>query len=128
MIQVLIAESDSAVSKALCLLLQRELPPMIITEVSNVESLIQALTRTSPDVLLLDWNLYGSPALETYRLLKKAYPHLKVILLSADASHESAAQAIGVNFVNTYVPPEELVAALYRLIISEISECNGTSS
>ncbi len=53
-------------------------------EVDSVETLIRALADTPPDLVLLDWRLYGSPAPETCRLLQRAYPCLKIVLLSVD--------------------------------------------
>ena len=69
MIRILIADPDSATRKALILLLQRKLGTQSIFEVKDVETLIRTLADTPPDVLLLDWRLYGSPAPETCRLL-----------------------------------------------------------
>ena len=82
---IIIADRDSATRKALTLLLQRKLGTHNILEADGVEMLIRTLADTSPDLLLLDWNLYGSPAPETCRLLQRAYPQLKIALLSIDA-------------------------------------------
>ena len=68
MIRILIADPDSATRKALILLLQRKLGTNYIYEVRDVESLIRTLADTPPDVLLLDWRLYGSPAPEIHHL------------------------------------------------------------
>ena len=73
MIRILIADPDSATRKALILLMQRKLGTNCIFEVKDVEALIRSLADTPPDLLMLDWRLYGSPATETCRLLRKAY-------------------------------------------------------
>ena len=112
MIRILIADPDPATRKALTLLLQRKLDRNIITEAQDVETLIRALADTPPDLLLLDWNLYGSPAPETCRLLQKAYPHLKIILLSVDAHDEPAARSAGAGFIYKGASPDELIAVL----------------
>ena len=69
MIRILIADPDSATRKALILLLQRKLGTNCIIEVKDVKTLILKLADTPPNLLLLDWRLYGSPAPETCRLL-----------------------------------------------------------
>src|SRR6185503_4097329 len=97
---IIIADRDSATRKALTLLLQRKLGSHDILEVDSVEALIRTLADTSPDLLLLDWKLYGSPALETCRLLQRAYPQLKIVLLSIDAEDASAAKEAGATFVH----------------------------
>ena len=116
MIRILIADPDSATRKALILLLQRKLGTNYIYEVRDVESLIRTLADTPPDVLLLDWRLYGSPAPEICRLLRKAYPHLRIALLSVDANHATAAKEAGADFIHKGASPDELIATLTPLL------------
>jgi len=119
MIRILIADPDSATRKALTLLLRRRLGTNGITEVSDVETLIRALADTPPDLLLLDWRLYGSPAPETCRLLQKAYPCLKIVLLSVDANDAGAAKEAGAAFIHKGASPDELIATLTPLLRKE---------
>lgn len=119
MIRILIADPDSASRKALILLLQRKLGTNCITEINDVETLIRTLADAPPDVLLLDWRLYGSPAPEICRLLRKAFPQLEIVLLSVDANDASAAKAAGANFIYKGAPPDELIATLTPLLRKE---------
>jgi two-component system nitrate/nitrite response regulator NarL len=112
MIPIIIADPDSATRKALTLLLRRKLGMNSIFEVQDVETLIRALADTPPELLLLDWRLYGSPAPDTCRLLQKAYPHLKIIILSVDANDEAAAVDAGAGFIHKGASPDELIATL----------------
>ena len=116
MIRILIADPDSATRKALILLLQRKLGTQSIVEVKDVETLIRTLADTPPDVLLLDWRLYGSPAPETCRLLRKAYPHLRIALLSVDANDATAAKEAGADFIHKGASPDDLIATLGPLL------------
>jgi two-component system, NarL family, nitrate/nitrite response regulator NarL len=116
MIQIIIADPDSATRKALTLLLRRKLGTDGIVEVGDVETLIRTLAGASPDLLLLDWRLYGSPAPETCLLLQKAYPHLKIIILSVDANDEAAAKEAGADFIYKGASPDELIATLTPLL------------
>jgi DNA-binding NarL/FixJ family response regulator len=116
MIRIMIADPDSATRKALILLLQRKMGTNCIIEVKDVETLIRSLANTPPDLLMLDWRLYGSPATETCRLLRKAYPHLKIILLSVNADDEAAAREAGANFIHKGASPDELIATLAPLL------------
>jgi DNA-binding NtrC family response regulator len=117
MIHVLIAGPDAAMSKALCLLLKREISPVKITEVRDVAGLIRALTENTPDILLLDWKLYGCPATDMYRLLRKAYPDLKVILMGANAEHNIAASVVGADFVEPSITPGDWIAMFHGLLV-----------
>jgi DNA-binding NarL/FixJ family response regulator len=116
MIRILIADPDSATRKALILLLERKLGSHCIFEAQDVETLIRRLADDPPDLLLLDWRLYGSPAPETCRLLRKAYPHLKIILLSVDSNDETAAKEAGADFIHKGAAPDELIATLSPLL------------
>ena len=116
---ILIADADSATRKALALLLRRKLGLDGIIEVDSVETLIRALADMPPDLLLLDWRLYGSPAPDTCRLLQRAYPQLKIILLSVDAGNADAAKEAGASFVYKGASPDELIATLMPLLRKE---------
>ena len=119
MIHILVADPDSATRKALALLLRRKLGTEKIVEVDSVETLIRALAETPPDVVLLDWRLYGSPAPETCRLLQRAYPCLKIVVLSVDANDAVAAKEAGAAFIYKGASPDELIATLTPLLRKE---------
>ena len=119
MIRILIADPDPATRKALILLLRRKLGTNCLVEIGDVETLIRALADIPPDLLLLDWRLYGSPATETCRLLRKAYPHLKIVLLSVDANDATAAKEAGADFIHKGASPDELIATLTPLLRKE---------
>jgi len=119
MIHILIADPDPATRKALILLLRRKLDTNDIVEIVDVETLIRTIADTPPDLLLLDWRLYGSPAAETCRLLRKAYPQLKIVLLSVDAGDANAAKQSGADFIHKGASPDELIATLTPLLRKE---------
>jgi DNA-binding NarL/FixJ family response regulator len=119
MTHILVADPDSATRKALALLLRRKLGTEEVVEVDSVETLIRALADTPPDLVLLDWRLYGSPAPETCRLLQRAYPCLKIVLLSVDANDAVAAKEAGAAFIYKGASPDELIATLTPLLRKE---------
>jgi DNA-binding NarL/FixJ family response regulator len=116
MIRIIIADPDPATRKALTLLLRRKMGTNGIVQAGDVETLIRTLAGASPDLLLLDWRLYGSPATDTCRLLQKAYPHLKIVLLSVDADDQAAAKEAGADFIHKGASPDELIATLTPLL------------
>ncbi len=122
MIRIIIADPDPATRKALTLLLQRKMGTNGIVEVGDVETLIRTLADASPNLLLLDWRLYGSPAPDTCRLLQKAYPQLKIVLLSVDAADEAAAREVGAGFVYKGASPDELIATLTPLLMNDMDK------
>ena len=128
MIYVLVADPDSTTRSALALLLQRKLKDISIAEAEDVETLIRALTKAPPDLLLLDWSLYGSPAPETSRLLQRAYPNLKIVLFSVDADHATAAEAAGATFVHKGAAPDDLLKTLEPLIEKPAEPARGDNT
>ena len=119
MFRILIADPDSATRKAFMLLLRHKLSSECVTEAADLETLIRTLADPPPDLLILDWRLYGSPAPDTCRLLRKAYPHLKILLLSVNASDEMAAKEAGAAFIHKGASPDELIATLTPLLRKE---------
>jgi DNA-binding NarL/FixJ family response regulator len=109
---ILIADPDPAARKALTLILKHRFGVEQIREAGDVETLIRFLANCPPELLLLDWTLYGAPAPETCRLLRKAYPMLKIILLSADANDVTAANETKAAFIHKGAAPEQLIATL----------------
>ena len=119
MTRILIADPNSASRQALSLLLDKKLGIQDVLEAGDSETLIKTLADHPLDILLLDWRLYGAPAPETCRLLLKAYPGLKIVLLSVDADDCQAAVSAGAGFVHKGSAPLELLAVLKPLIRSE---------
>ncbi len=119
MFRILIADPNSTTRKALILLLTCKLGTDDIVGIEDVEALIRTLADVPPDLLLLDWQLYGSPAAETCRLLRKAYPDLKIVLLSVDAGDAVAAKEAGAGFIHKGASPDELTATLTPLLRKE---------
>lgn len=116
MFRIFIADPDFGTRKALTLLLRRKLGIENIVEIEDMEALVRALAGTPPDLLLLDWRLDGSPAAETCRLLRKAYPGLKIVLLSLDAGDAAPAREAGADFIYKGASPHELIATLTPLL------------
>jgi DNA-binding NarL/FixJ family response regulator len=116
MMKILIADPDAASRSALALLLRRRFGFTEVDEAGDVQTLIRTLSEGSYEAVLLDWRLYGAPAPETCRLLRRAYPALKVILLSIDADDAEATAAAGAAFIHKGASPEEVITVLEGLL------------
>ncbi|MFZ6029498.1 MAG: response regulator [Chloroflexota bacterium] len=113
---VLIADPDPATRKALALLLSCKLNLVEVREAESVEGLIQALAAYPPDILLLDWSLYGSQAPAMSQLLHKAYPNLKIVLLSVNLDDTQLANQAGASFIWKGAPAGEVLAGIKALL------------
>ncbi len=118
MTHILIADPDPSSRKALSLLITRKLRDTHILEASDSQAVIRTLTDQPIDILLLDWSLYGEPAPDICRLLRRAYPGIEVVLLSVNINDCGAAIDAGGGFIHKGAYPDEVLAALVPLIES----------
>jgi DNA-binding NarL/FixJ family response regulator len=114
--QILIADPDPVSRRALVMLLNHKLGMSGVQEIGDMETLIRSLAKSQPDILLLDWRLYGAPAPETCQLMRKAYPELKIVLLSVDDQDAPAALSAGAIFIHKGASPDDVMDAINSLI------------
>lgn len=119
MTRILIAEPNPSARSAFALLLSHKLGLVDIHEAGDVDQLIRTLANYPPDILLLDWLLYGAPALEMCRLLRKAYPMMKIVLLSVNPDDSQPSQDVGAIFIQKGASPEEVLSTLKHLLLPE---------
>lgn len=114
--RVLLADDQPQVRSALRLLLEHEAEMQVVDEVTNTEDLLAQAQATSPDVLLLDWELPGLPATILLATLRKGYPHLAVIALSGQLEARRAALAAGADaFISKSDPADQLLTILREM-------------
>jgi len=77
------------------------------------DGLVEQITATKPDLLLLNWDLPGRSLPNKVARLRTLMPQLKLIVLSVRTEARSAALAAGADtFVSMNTPPEELLDAM----------------
>lgn len=69
----------------------------VIGEAFDSESLFNLLMQSVPDIILLDITLPGISGIEITRIVKKEYPRIKILILSADGSRKNIFDAIEAN-------------------------------
>ena len=111
--RILLADGREKVRSALQLLLEQEPGVEVVGEAGNSADLLLLAEQEEPDVILLDWELPGSPMDALLPALSHTVPTLKVIALSVRPEARRAAGEVGVAaFVSKNAPSEELLAAL----------------
>jgi DNA-binding NarL/FixJ family response regulator len=109
-VQILLADDQPEVRSALRLLLEQEAGFLVAAEAGDVATLLAEARRGSPDLLLLDWELPGCPAVDTLREFRACCPDATVIALSGRSGAREAALAAGADhFVSKGEPPERLL-------------------
>jgi len=110
----LLADDQAEVRSALRLLLEQEPGMDVVGEAAGVQELLALVAQ--PDLVLLDWELPGPPAIALLPALRSRYPHVRVIALSGRPEARQEALEAGIDaFVSKGDPPEHLLTVLYTL-------------
>ena len=111
--RILLADDQPRIRFALRTLLYRQSQMQVVSEAGDADSLLAQIEMTSPDLVLLDWELPGRRALSSPAALRAVCPDLVVIALSGRPEAKRAALAAGADgFVSKTDPPERLLAAI----------------
>ncbi len=134
MVDILVADDDSAIRSALKLMFSAKLGLEDVQEVTDWKGLLeakllqagfQAFSKQDPQnmlgqrttVILLDWELPGFPAKERLSWLKPILAQCKVIALSTRLEARQEALNAGVDaFIAKSDPPERVIEIIRRLV------------
>ncbi len=122
MIRVLIAEDQALVREALAALLSLEPDFEVVAEVARGDAVVPAARAASADVALLDVEMPGGGGLEAARALHAHVPHCKAIIVTTFGRSgflRRAMESGAAGFLLKDAPPEELAAALRRVMAGE---------
>lgn len=112
---VLIAEARASTRAALRALLEHDPLCERITEATDAQAALAALSE-NPDLLLLDWALPGLPAAAIVARVRSVRPESVIIALGHHAATRRAALEAGADcFIDTNQPPTDLIALLNTL-------------
>lgn len=75
----------------------------VVGEATNGQQAIQVIGETEPDMILIDTDLPGVSGLEVSRVMRRGYPHMATVLLSASMESASVVKAIRAG-VSAYLP------------------------
>ena len=122
--RIMLADDQVQVRSALKLLLEQEAGLAVVAEVAEAEDLQPAVEASSPDLLLLDWELPGRQAGDVVRTLREQYPDLVIVPMSGRPEASSGSLAAGAHaFVSKGDPPERLLSTVLAFDICECRDC-----
>ncbi len=118
-VKIIIADDHTLFINGLRLLLKEEPRIEVIYLANDGKELLDVLTTTTPDLILLDINMPVLNGLEAARYIKRSYPAIKLIILSTyneDHLVDKAKQA-GVNgYLLKNSSKEELLQTIYLVM------------
>ena len=111
--RIILADDQPKVRLGLRLLLEQEEWASVVGEAVEAEGLLALAEAAQPDLVLLDWSLQASAAVDLLPALRAHCPSLIVIVLSGQPGIEDHALEAGADaFVSKADPPEKLLAAI----------------
>jgi len=94
MIRILVADDHELVREGVKKVLSRENDLKIVAEASNASEVLEKLSQTQIDVVLLDINMPGRSGLEVIADIRKYYPGVRTLVLSMLSEETIAVRAL----------------------------------
>ncbi|MFE9789277.1 response regulator [Nocardia salmonicida] len=118
MIRLLLADDQALVRGALVALLGLESDLEVVAEVGRGDEVLAAVTRTSPDVALLDIDMPGLDGIEVAARLHVQHPRVRILMVTTFGRPGYLRRAIDAGasgFVVKDTPARELADAVRRV-------------
>ena len=119
MTKILIADDHELVRRGLRQILAETFSELVVGEAGDARQTLQAVTKRSWDIVLLDINMPGRSGIEVLQDLRRLYPRLPVIVLSAYPEKDYAVRAFklgAAGYVSKQSASRELIAAVRKAL------------
>jgi DNA-binding NarL/FixJ family response regulator len=117
LVNIMIGDAQPRVRFGLRLLLEQQPGWRVAGEAEDAQVLLKAVLHGCPDLVLLDWELPGMPALELLTMIRQACPYLGVVFMSGKSELRQAALQAGADrFTCKTDPPEKLLGSIRGLV------------
>lgn len=111
--RIILADDQPKVRFALQVLLGRISEIVVAGEAADAEELTSQLVSTSPDIVILDWQLPGLMEIGSLHALRTGRPELFIIVMSGRPELRRAALDAGADdFISKIEPPDRLLASV----------------
>jgi DNA-binding NarL/FixJ family response regulator len=120
MYRILLADPNPTLRSALALLLETRLNAQIVGQVSSLESLMYEAAATSPDLIVMAWELPGSPAEGRIAALRQKAPRARIIVSSARPEHAELIEGADAFLCKT--DPPDIIFQTIRAFASQVSQ------
>jgi DNA-binding NarL/FixJ family response regulator len=122
MLRILIADDHTVVRKGLRQILLEEFPSAEITETADAATLFMKVLREEWDVVITDISMPDKSGLEVLQQIRRDYPKLPVLILSAHSEDQYAIRSLKAGasgYLCKDSASEELVNAVRRILLGK---------
>ena len=119
MTSILIADDHELLRRGLKQILAEAFPDMVVGEATDARQTLQAAAKRAWDMVLLDINMPGRSGIEVLQDLKKLYPRVPVVVLTAFPERDYAVRAFklgAAGYVSKQSASTELIAAVRKAL------------
>lgn len=117
-IRVAIADDHPLVRTGLRQVLADDPALTVVGEAADGDETITLVRSSSPDVLLLDITMPGSPFPRLLRLLRGVFPQVRILVVTMHAEEQFGVRAIkegAAGYVTKQQPPQDVVTAIKQV-------------
>ncbi|HXD79925.1 MAG TPA: response regulator transcription factor [Puia sp.] len=122
MLRILIADDHAVVRKGLRQILLEEFPTAEIVETPDAATLFLKVLREEWDVVITDISMPDKSGLEVLQQIRRDYPRLPVLILSAHSEDQYAIRSLKAGasgYLCKDSASEELVGAMRRILLGK---------
>ena len=119
MTRIIIADDHAVVRRGIIQILTEAFPNVEIVEVMDAEALLKKVFKENWDIVISDISMPGASRLDVLHQIKQQCPKLPVLILSMYSEDLYAIRALkagAAGFLNKDFVPEQLVAAVSKLL------------
>jgi DNA-binding NarL/FixJ family response regulator len=115
--RILLADDNAELRSALRLLLETRLDLQLVVEARDMEHVLAQVEDSTPDCVILDWELPGRPTRGRVSVLRTLLPGLKVIITSARPEVAGEAWMEGADaFISKIESPLKILTVIQNLV------------
>ena len=118
MINILIADDHPFIRQGLKKVLETSKDMLVLDEAANGSEVLDKLRRRKFDIIILDISMPGESGLELIKTLKKEFPRLRVLVLSAHPEDQYALRALksgASGYLTKEAATAELIGAIHKI-------------